>query len=242
MKLACHALEREDIRQRRQDRLDRSSDGDEYFGDDEDSWDDEDQGYDWEEDILHDLDCILMIRTDSGHYQYVDRPEPHAERLLACFGITTSHLERLAGQKIVQDLDKCYEGIRAIPSLEPAKSGRSKGLKNKKTLEKERRLREAVARGEITPADAVLSEAEPEAKRGPGRPKGSRNKKTLELEKARRLVEAIMGEPEPAEAAPAEATPSAKRGPGRPKGSKNRKTPDRDQKEAAGAAPLLPGV
>ena len=332
MKLACHALEREDIRQRRQERLDRSSDGDEYFGDDEDSWDDEDQGYDWEEDILHDLDCILMIRTDSGHYQYVDRPEPHAERLLACFGITTSHLERLAGQKIVQDLDTCYEGIRAIPSLEPAKSGRSKGLKNKKTLEKERRLREAVARGEITPADAVFSEAEPEAKRGPGRPKGSRNKKTLEkerqlreaaargeitpadavlseaepsakrgpgrpkgsrnkktlekerqlreaaareeitpaeselseatpsakrgpgrpkgsrnkktleLEKAHRLVEAIMGEPEPAEAAPAEATPSAKRGPGRPKGSKNRKTPDREQKEAAGAAPLLPGV
>ena len=101
-------------------------------------------------------------------------------------------------------------------------------------------MREAAARGEITPADAVLSEAEPSAKRGPGRPKGSRNKKTLE--KGRRLVEAIMGEPEPAEAAPAEATPSAKRGPGRPKGSKNRKTPDRDQKEAAGAAPLLPGV
>lgn len=84
--------------------------------------------------------------------------------------------------------------------------GRPKGSKNQKTIEKERKIAEAKAKGEYV---------EPE-KRSPGRPKGSKNKKTLEQEaklKAQKEQE--------------------HRGRGRPKGSKNKKTLEQEAQKKA---------
>ncbi len=189
MMLACSALQEEDCR-----------------AEDERSRDD--QEYDWDKDILKDLDALCMIGLESGRYRYIDKPEPHAERLLARFGITRKHLDSLAGLKICQDPEKCSEKLRPFPGTAPAGPGRPKGSRNRTTLEREQQLREAVARGEIDPAE----------KRGPGRPKGSRNKATIEREQ--QLREAV---------ARGEADPAEKRGPGRPKGSRNRKTLERER-------------
>ncbi len=82
--------------------------------------------------------------------------------------------------------------------------GRPKGSKNKKTLEKERKIQEAKAKGEYV---------EPE-KRGRGRPKGSKNKKTLEREAKLKAQQ-------------------ENRGRGRPKGSKNKKTLEREAQQKA---------
>ncbi len=216
MDLACRTLQKEDI-------------GQEPGKDSHDDDNDDDAGdvfrtnggqeYGRGQDILHELDRICMIRMASGCYQYIDRPGPEAERLLACFGITRKHLDAFAAQKICQDPDSCSEERRAIPGLMPAGCGRPKGSKNKKTLEKERSLREALARGE-----------EPQEKRSPGRPKGSKNKKTLEKE--RQLQDALARGEEPAE----------KRGRGRPKGAKNKKTLERErrQQEALGKESYVP--
>ena len=79
--------------------------------------------------------------------------------------------------------------------------------KSRKTLEREAREAEMLARGEVP------------VKRGRGRPKGSKSKSTLERE-AREAEMRAKGElPE-------------KRGRGRPKGSKNRKTLEREAREA----------
>ncbi len=262
MKLVCDTLADEDLTQEMQES--RSDDDDDF-------WLFREKRYDWEERILSSLHCFSMFRAGSADYDYIENTEPHAERFLACFGITTKHMEALTRQKILQDIEKSYEGKRTIPTLGPAKPGRAKGSKNKKTLEKERQLREAIARGEAEPAvqrgrgrpkgsknkktlekerqlgeaavmgEATSAEAPPAVKRGRGRPKGSKNKKTLEKE--RQLEEAVvMGEVAPAEAEPAEAAPAAKRGRGRLKGSKNRKTLERERHKAAGISPLLPGV
>ncbi len=79
------------------------------------------------------------------------------------------------------------------------KGGRHKGSKNKKTIEREKKLQEDIASGKYVPP----------AKRGPGRPKGSKNKKTLEREAKLKAQQ-------------------EKRGRGRPKGSKNKKTLERE--------------
>ncbi len=202
MMLACSALREEDSRAEDSGSLDGNKG----------SRSSNDKVYDWENDIIKDLDALCMISLGPCSYHYIDEPEAHALRLLARFGITRAHLESFAGLKICQDPEKCYEKLRPYPGSGPAGAGRPKGSRNKATLEKERRLREAVARGEI----------EPQEMRGPGRPKGSRNRATLEKE--RRLQEALArGEVEPEE----------KRGPGRPKGSRNRATLEREALEKA---------
>ena len=173
-----------------------------------------------------------MLLPD-GLYAFVDNLSARLKHFFGEFGITPEILKRMGEEINVRLGNAMQSQIRRMPQVKAApkpprgrprkekpaedpdkpkrKPGRPKGSRNKKTIERERLVAEAVAKGEI-PAEEV--------KRKPGRPKGSKNKKTLEREARERAQLEQAGQ---------------KRGRGRPKGSKNKRTLEREAKEAAEA-------
>ena len=155
-----------------------------------------------------------MLRLTGGSYEFVENLPADLLQLLACFGVQTEHLRKLADDINLQESQPVYDQNRKLPSIEPKHVGRKKGSKNKATLEREAKM---AAAGETKP----LETTPPQVKKGPGRPPGSKNKATLERE----AREAAM-------------PPKEKRGPGRPPGSKNKKTLAREAAEARHARVL----
>ncbi len=183
--------------------------------------------------MLRKLDRVYVLRSGEGEYEQIINYGRDVEALLAWFGFTARHLEKLSDEITLREGGNYYDEIRTIPNIDEPKAGRPKGSKNKdkakkdtseastpaqprgrgrpkgsknkSTLERERKIAEAKAKGEY----------EPPVKRSAGRPKGSKNKATLEREaklKAQKEQE--------------------HRGRGRPKGSKNKKTLQREQAAA----------
>ena len=155
-----------------------------------------------------------MLRLTGGSYEFVENLPADLLQLLACFGVQTEHLRKLADDINLQESQPVYDQNRKLPSIEPKHVGRKKGSKNKATLEREAKM---AAAGETKPSETTS----PQVKKGPGRPPGSKNKATLERE----AREAAM-------------PPKEKRGPGRPPGSKNKKTLAREAAEARHARVL----
>ena len=161
--------------------------------------------------MIRKLDRAYFSLMPNGTYQPIYNMGDSLLKLFGYFGIEKEHFGKFA-----QELNSIGEAVfsqnKTIPTLEKSTErhrGRKKGGKNKSTLEKERKLQDAIARGEFVP----------EEKRKPGRPKGSKNKRTLEKE--RKLQEAI---------ARGEVVPEEKRKPGRPKGSKNKSTLEKERR------------
>ena len=102
-------------------------------------------------------------------------------------------LEREAaasGAQQAQDSDECFDegfqdaGGTGAEQAPKEHKGRAKGVKNKKTLEREAREAELRAAGQMP---------DPPEKRNPGRPKGARNFATLALEKQDRELAQFTG-------------------------------------------------
>lgn len=176
--------------------------------------------------IIREADFCRALLMANDKYKAIHN---HSERMGAVFkyfGIEEKYLDSFA-EEINHRNTGSYSQERTLPPFTPAKGktgrpkkekskdeenkpkrgvGRPKGSKNKKTIEKEKKLQEAIAKGEYV---------EP-PKRGPGRPKGAKNKKTLEREAKLKAMQ-------------------EHRGRGRPKGSKNKKTLEREAQQKAAA-------
>ena len=169
--------------------------------------------------IIREADLSHVVLMANDRYQAI---HDHSARMIAIFkyfGIGEEHLNFFADEINHRD-DPIHSQVRTMPPFVPASSkmgrpkkeqseeeknkpkrapGRPKGSKNKKTIEREQKLQEAIEKGEYIPPQ----------KRSPGRPKGAKNKKTLEREAKLKAQQ-------------------EHRGRGRPKGSKNKKTLERE--------------
>lgn len=156
------------------------------------------------------------FRDINNVYFTVIQEEQKLDKLLSQFGITKKHFDKICED--VNSSNPLRSLTRKMPVITEAEAeakvqkgrGRTKGSKNKKTLERE-------AKEQALRAAGLWVE---KPKRGRGRPPGSKNKKTLEREKTAAEARAKVFTPE----APA----AKKKGPGRPKGSKNKKTLERE--------------
>lgn len=173
--------------------------------------------------VILESDRTIFTLLASGKYQAIYDCSRDMRTLYNYFGLTNAHFEYFADE-LNQRSNPIHSQTRSMPDFNKSKdktedkgqpntdeksedaapkakgkSGRPKGSKNKKTLEREQKLKEAIEKGEYIPPE----------KRGPGRPKGAKNKKTLEREAK------VKAEQE-------------HRGRGRPKGSKNKKTLERE--------------
>lgn len=149
------------------------------------------------------LNSITYKRSGST-YQYTGQTSTEQLTILARYGINEEMLKQLGDLVNARDNEKLISELsliaRTIPGTEtgpkgkqpdntseasdskvpsndqPKKRGRSKGVKNKATVEKEAKLAEENKRR----AEAGLPPLNPHP--GSGRKKGSKNKKTLQLE------------------------------------------------------------
>lgn len=161
--------------------------------------------------MLRELDDVHMTRMAGGEYEAVRTHSTDVASLLSNYGFKFEQLRKLADEVNTTNVRINNDLIRTIPEAVPAKRGRKKGSKNKKTLERE--AREAAQAAEAAAAGNAEEKKQEPKRRGPGRPPGSKNKKTLAREAA--IAAGILVLP-------------PKRKAGRPKGSKNKKTLERE--------------